>query len=464
MLTGRHGFRTGIGRAISARSVGLSADEQTIPRALAPSYSTAAIGKWHLGSQAGADPVDPDHPRASGFGFFAGLTHRLTRYYRWPRTENGVVEESRVYQTTSVVDDALDQVASLPEPWFLWVAFRAPHLPLHEPPPELLLTPLPEEPSHDELHRAMVESLDSEFGRLMDSIPPDVMARTTVAFVGDNGTHRDFITPDLGRGRSKGSVYQGGVHVPLVIRSPRTPPELRGSESEALVQSTDLFATVVELSGALPQAPDSVSLVPYLDDPRTPSLRDHAFTEEFRPNHSPTIFDRAIRDSRFKLIRHDCVISELYDLQSDPFEQHDLLAAGGPAGLSPSAHASYTALRAELELLVGCSCDEDGDGACNGEDNCIEVANPTQVDSDQDGFGDACDGDIDGSGGVSLADFLIVQQAFGKTPGDPGVTQAMDLDDSGSIGVRDITMMQNRLFRPPGPSGLPCAGHGVCTP
>jgi arylsulfatase A-like enzyme len=106
-------------------------------------------------------------------------------------------------------------------------------------------------------------------------------------FLTDNGTPAWVATPPYVEQHTKGTLYQGGIHVPLLVTGPGV--AVPGSECVGLVTTTDLFATVAELAGVdlaatLPGVTlDSVSFAPYLGDPTQPSIRTVAFSEAFRP-------------------------------------------------------------------------------------------------------------------------------------------------------------------------------------
>ncbi len=96
--------------------------------------------------------------------------------------------------------------------------------------------------------------------------------------------------------------------------------------------------------------------------------------------------------------------------------------------------------------------DGDGDGVRDSADNCIEAFNPTQVDVDGDGFGNACDADYNNDGVVGIPDFDLLRAQFGKTSGDPGFDPALDLDGNGAIGLSDFNALRGFLDQAPGPS------------
>jgi len=366
-LTGRLGFRTGVGEVGGE----LDLAELTLPELLAATHRNAAIGKWHLGGN------DADHPIDSGFAYYAGrLGGGIGDYFSWSKvtnsrggtatTQNGYT----VYGTTDAVDEALGQIAAFgANPWLLWVAFNAPHTPFHVPPSDLITLAVDDDSSNAEKYDAAVEAMDAEIGRLLAGIPTDVLADTTVIFLGDNGTPRGAVEAPFDPTRAKGTVYEGGVNVPLIVVSPRIDPADHGTESLAVVQSSDLFATIAEIAGVTSSAEDSVSLLPYLEDPAlaTTLRRPYAYAETFSPNGAGpyTSEERAIRDDRYKVVWRDGVAEEFYDLIDDPFEQDDLLASGTTA----TEDAAFDALLLAMERLhdpnvtaCGDGLDNDGDG------------------------------------------------------------------------------------------------------
>jgi len=325
MMTGRSAHRTGIGRVVLhgfTNAPGLPLGQQTLAELVDGSMTPWMLGKWHLGS-ASEGPLNPNQ---QGFGVYSGNRFNLnltnTDYYDWPKTTNGNDHVEPTYATTDTVDEAIRSIRSLPEPWLLVVSFNAAHGPLHVPPGHLHSTDVGAEPNGPEvgMMKAMVEAMDTELARLLAEVP----ANTTGLFLSDNGTDSVTTTFPFDPGHAKGTLYQGGIGIPLIVWGPRvTQP---GSECAALVQITDIFATVAEIAGVTSDAEDSVSILPYLAEPGRPSLREYTFSEWFKPNGRPPwdMHHRAVRNDRYKLIDledHE----ELYDLWLDPHEQNNLL-------------------------------------------------------------------------------------------------------------------------------------------
>ena len=358
LLTGRYPMRTGIGLAIDyvIDKNELPPESVTLPRMLPPEYSRGAVGKWHLSVQDGTNiynPADVGLPTWRGnLSIFPGFI--ADSYYSWEKVVDGQVTTSHVYNTTDIVNDSLEWVATHPEPWFLYVGFNAPHAPFHKPPQNLHTYNLPAQvqgniPVH---MKAMTEAMDTEIGRLLSSMAPQVRANTVVVFVGDNGTDKPATTAPFDPLKAKGTIYEGGVHVPLIVAGPDV---ASGRECQALVDGTDLFSTILELAGAVPPTDvDAHSFAPLLKDPAGPSARQWSYAELFDPNGfgNWTRWYRAARDARYKLHHYYNTTGlydvRFYDLQADPFETVNLYPAFGSA----EAAASFATLTGVLASLV----------------------------------------------------------------------------------------------------------------
>lgn len=364
ILTGRYSFRTGIGEPIAQwQSVpALAFDEVTLPEVFdnaAPRpVASAAIGKWHLGSLAVGDA---DHPNLQGFDWFEGTLGNLffgQRFDDYTKITNGVAQPSTEYATSEQVDDALERIAVLPQPWLLCLGFNAPHQPFHAPPATLHGYALSGDPdATPNLHyKAALEALDTELGRLLASMPPNVRANTTVFVIGDNGTPNEATTPPAIDGQNKGSLFEGGVRVPLIVAGKHVAQP--GRTSDALVHSVDLFATVADLletdfrAGVGDARPiDSLSFVELLRDAAAAPSRTDVFHERFSPNGPGPYVGRGwmLRNERWKLIRRDGQSDQFYDMQGLELE--------GPAldlgALDFEQQAAYDALVMRLAAILG---------------------------------------------------------------------------------------------------------------
>jgi len=339
---------------------GLRSDEFTLPMAFAShaelGYATAAIGKWHL-----ADTSNgwEKHPNLVGFDHFSGLLRGFPDgYFAWTKLTDGQFMPMTGYAPSDKIGDAVRWISDQGDrPWFLWLAFNLPHMPLHLPPKELWVT------DHSDLDPqadpdanpfpyfiAMMEAMDTEIGRLLGSIDPDVLSNTYIIFMGDNGTARQVVTSPFSQNHAKGGVYEGGVNVPLIVKGPGV---AQGRASDALANSTDLFATIMELATIDPDSTipdgvvtDSVSLVPYLSAPDRTSLRRWIYADVFGPDEGVLGGQYAIRGERYKLVVRNGR-EELYDLAEDRAEANNLLSGA----LDPGAQAALAELRSEVAAL-----------------------------------------------------------------------------------------------------------------
>ncbi len=349
LLTGRHGFRTGVGNVVSAAAGNsLAATETTLPKAIAShpamSIQTASFGKWHLTS--GGPVVVANAPNTiGGWPHYAGATGgAITSYTNWSKTTNGSTATSNVYATTDAVNDAVAWIqarALANQRWMAWVAFNAPHTPFHVPP--VTLHGYGTAPASNLLkYQAAVEAMDTEIGRLLMAIDT---ATTDIIFIGDNGTPGSVIRPPYTNTQAKDSLYEGGVRVPLLVRGPSV--QNPGRTSDALVHAVDVFSTVLELLEVpLPSTTlDSRSIVPMLAD-QSAGQRSRLFSEKFDQGDA-SVGGRVIRDERYKLIRLRTGNDEFYDLLLDPAESTNLLATGR-AGLTDTQRARHDRLRFNL--------------------------------------------------------------------------------------------------------------------
>lgn len=368
IITGRFAFRTGVGSVITGTtSPQLDTAEMTLPRLLrnyAPvSYATANVGKWHLHTQ--APPAQRLYPNRLGFDLYSGnFNGGIPDYYNWNRIRNGQLDTVTVYATTQTVNDAIAWLDTLDgtRPFFLWLAFNAPHKPYHKPPDSLITTSgLPGTPIHISAnpvlyYKAAIEAMDTEIGRLLDHLDQlGLRDSTNFLFIGDNGSEAD-VAQITDTTRVKGSLYEYGIHVPFFVSGPAV--SMPGRTSDALVSTTDIFATVLELSGLsnwlsfIPAAKlpvDSKSLLPVLKNDTT-RIREWIFSEQFQPTLAPKD-GKAIRNEGFKLIRFDNGNERFYHLLSDPDEQVNLLN-----GVLTTVEASnYQLLCAALDSLLGTS-------------------------------------------------------------------------------------------------------------
>jgi hypothetical protein len=200
--------------------------------------------------------------------------------------------------------------------------------------------------------KASLEALDHEIGRLFDQLQANNQwENTDIIFIGDNGNTSN--TAQIAdKNRAKGTIYQYGVHVPFIISGPSVVQP--GRVSTALVNTADLFATVLELFGYTnwnTQIPankpvDSKSILPILKN-ESSTVRPWAFTEIFKL--TPDSDDgKTMRNPVFKLLHFDDGHEEFYNLENDPEELKNLLNGT----LTALEHDNYVYLCGEMSNLL----------------------------------------------------------------------------------------------------------------
>jgi arylsulfatase A-like enzyme len=325
-------------------------------------YSTAALGKWHLANDANGGLK---HPKRVGFDHYSGSMRAggPNSYYAWSKVvDAGDPYLETNYATTDNVDDGIAWITQRQdEPWFLWAAFNAPHNPLELPPVELVSSKASlalyenanqANDSHA-IFNAMVEAMDTEIGRLLGSLDKRTRDNTYVIFMGDNGTSGAAVRPPFPNGRAKGTVFEGGARVPFIISGPGIKA---GSVNNAMTNSADIYATVLELAGidintVIPKdlILDSVSMVPLLSETKT-MTRDFNYADHFGSTRNGEADERAIRNHSYKLVQDFGNNFEgFYNLNNDPYESNNLLEST----MEPEAQENYNELLAKINRLAG---------------------------------------------------------------------------------------------------------------
>lgn len=282
LMTGRYQQRFGHENNpfydVNDHREGLPTSETLLPQYLrAAGYVTGWIGKWHLGA---APEFRPEQRGFSEtFGFLGGGHHFWNwradadfngREYNTPIERNGQPVVVTNHLTLAFgAEGAAFVRRHQAEPWFLYLAFNAPHTPLEPTPERLAQFKTITDPKRRK-YAAQVSLLDDAIGNVLEALRASGQAeRTLVFFFSDNGGP---IMTNGWNGSSnrplrggKGEVYEGGMHVPFVMCWPGT--LLAGQIYPWPVSSLDVFPTALALAGvAMPtnQVYDGVNLLPYL--------------------------------------------------------------------------------------------------------------------------------------------------------------------------------------------------------
>ena len=330
MLTGQMPRRFGIVHALQARDAGLPAGLPTLPRTLkSAGYQTMLIGKWHLGASS--------HPLNSGFDDFYGFLGPEIDYYThtsrngkvdWQR--NGKTIQENGYSTFLFADEAVSLIEEwdFGRPFFLQISFNAPHFPFAAPPE--YEARYPNLSRHAATRVAMIDALDHAIGRILETLDEQGLRQNTlVMFLSDNGADQAGRNSPF-RG-SKGSVFEGGIHVPCLVRWPQKIDA--GSICEQPVTAQDLYPTLVGATGL------SLENENELDGRnRWPSIQ---FGKE--QNRGPFLIsaaNSALYDENWKFIETESGKTMLFEIIKDPGEAHDLISEQPAIAERLQAHLS----------------------------------------------------------------------------------------------------------------------------
>lgn len=338
LLTGRYqqrfSFEKNLTRPEDANH-GIAQGEKTIgDHFQAGGYTTAAIGKWHVGT------LDKYHPNNRGFDYFYGLLEGARSYFDQKvksqkdsfrvLQRNGIVveEASQGYTTDILTDDALKFIDNNQDkPFMMYLSYNAVHTPMDAKREDLANVPRSiKDPGRRKLI-AMTASLDENVGRVTQKLDDLKLTDSTVViFLNDNGgsTHNDSDNGIL-RG-SKGSTFEGGIRVPFAMKWPgHIKPATTYNER---VIALDILPTLLNATGVsaiAKSAPlDGVDLLPYLNGEKTDRPHQSLYFK-FWSGRAHIKGDWKWGKMKVKLDGKKVLKTFLFNLKDDPSEQVNLL-------------------------------------------------------------------------------------------------------------------------------------------
>jgi arylsulfatase A-like enzyme len=304
----------------------------------AAGYATASIGKWHLtpGLKEGDEAY---YPEKHGFdlnvgGYAKGQPPSYHAPYKIPTLAEGPKGE---FLTDREATEAIKFItANKDKPFFLYLPHYAVHTPLAGKPEVIAKyqaksAKLPDLKQKNAVYAALVESVDDSLGTIRAALKDLKLAdNTIIVFTSDNGgliMRNDRATDNSPFRVGKGSAYEGGVRVPLIIHAPGSTKA--GQVEQTPAMTIDLYPTVLELAGVKPlqSLVDGISLAPLLKSGAKP---DRAELFWHYPHYHPggaTPYS-AVRSGDIRLVHfYEDGRDELYDLANDVGETKDLAAA-----------------------------------------------------------------------------------------------------------------------------------------
>lgn len=289
LLTGRYPGNAGV-RAILAghrRASGLTPEVPTIAAALKNlGYKTGISGKWHLGLK------DECRPNSNGFdefsGFLAGCVDYYSHVFYWGMADgntnpthdlwenNDEIYDNGNYMTERITEKSVDFIRRhKDEPFMLYVAYNAPHYPMHAP--EKYMKRFSHLPWDRQVMAAMISAVDDGVGEIKNELIRQGIAENTIIyFQSDNGPSRESRNwmdgrTDLYYGGTSGifkghkfSLFEGGIRIPAVLS---WPGKIKGRTEDAPHIAADVFPTVLEACGGdvSEYSLDGKSLMPLIE-------------------------------------------------------------------------------------------------------------------------------------------------------------------------------------------------------
>ncbi len=347
-ITGRHPARFGCGGTPGYRpdnpKEGLPLEETTLAEALRPrGYTSALIGKWHLGAH------ERFHPMNRGFDEFFGhvgggkrffpelLTRRDTKDAKneWESYHTWITRGVEPVRTTGYLTDefsreaaefVLRRAADPESPFFLYLAYNAPHSPFEAPAGEIAKFGHIENEKR-RTYAAMIAVMDRGIGRILDVLDENNLAGDTLIFffTDNGGPTKDQVTDNTPLRGGKSSPYEGGFRVPMAARWPGVIPA--GSTFTQPVSTMDIFATIAALNH-LPEDPgrprDGVNLMPFLTGAKQGAPHERIYLQLGAGSGF------CMREGDYKIVSVRDGETQLYNVREDAGETRDL-APSDPA-------------------------------------------------------------------------------------------------------------------------------------
>lgn len=342
LLTGRYPFRYGLQTIVipGPAGYGLATNEWLLPQALKDAgYSTAIIGKWHLGH------ADLKYwPKQRGFDYQYGpmigeldyYTHSDAGVLDWFRNNKPVHEKG--YTTQLLGNDAVKYIneQSADKPFYLYLAFNAPHTPYQAPQDYIDRYKNIEDPTR-RIYAGMVTCMDDEIGRVVAALDQKGLRdNTLIVFQSDNGGTRNAMfagqMADLSKTKlpcdnglyrdGKGTLFEGGC---LVAACANWPGHIKpGITADGMIHVVDMYRTIVDLASA---STNKCLPLDGLDVWQTISTNAPSPRTELVYNVEP--FRGAVREGDWKLIWRTLIPTsvDLYNLTDDPYETNNVAAA-----------------------------------------------------------------------------------------------------------------------------------------
>ena len=341
LMTGRYPFRYGLQTIVipGPAGYGLATNEWLLPQCLKDAgYNTAIIGKWHLGH------ADIKYwPKQRGFDYQYGAmigeldyyTHSDAGVLDWFRNNQPVHEKG--YTTQLIGDDAVKYIngQSADKPFYLYLAFNAPHTPYEAPKEYTDRYPNIADPTR-RIYAGMVSCMDDEIGKVVAALDQKgIRDNTLIVFQSDNGGTRNAMfagqMADLSKTKipcdngsyrdGKGTLFEGGCRVAACAN---WPGHIKPETVDGIIHVVDMYPTLANLAGA-----STAKCLPLDGLDVWPTISANAPSPRTEVVYNVEPFRGAVREGDWKLIWRTLIPTsvDLYNLADDPYETNNLAAA-----------------------------------------------------------------------------------------------------------------------------------------
>lgn len=329
LLTGRYQQRFGHENNTPYKhddpEAGIPTTETNLAEALVKyNYNTCAVGKWHLGDFKKFWPMQRGFKEWFGF-HGGGLDYWGSVGNKKPnsgiqRNEEIVPINELTYLTDDFTNASTDFINKQKEnPFFLYLAYNAPHAPIQATPEYLAKTDFIEDGDRS-TYAAMVVGMDEGIGKIVKTLKEKgIYENTLIFFLSDNGGHLHGASNYPFRGH-KGMLFEGGIRVPFLVSYPKV---IKGGQRfNSPISALDIFPTAIaaaEIDYTSSLKLDGVNLLPYLSSAKNEAPHDLLF---WRYSEGAGY---AVRKENMKMVysgyKQDFL---LFDLEKDPYEQNNL--------------------------------------------------------------------------------------------------------------------------------------------
>ena len=329
LITGRYqqrfGYENNPQDDTTNPGLGLPMQELLLPRILKPAgYVCGIVGKWHLGEAPNLRPTQ------RGFDEFFGFLSCCSNYFNASVLRNDTPLVEPDYLTDAFTREAVSFInRHATEPFFLFLAYNAPHTPYNIPPQSYMDRVANITDPDRRVYAAMITALDDGVGQVLQTLQTqNLLDKTLIFFLSDNGAQNGTFTRNYPLRGYKSSVWEGGIRVPFAVQwTGRLPAGVAYDQPVSALDIVPTVAAAADISLPTDRIYDGINVIPYLAreqiaSPRTLFWRWFGLGPTGPPGSQATAY--AVRNGSLKLVQQGVPNPQLYDLSIDIRESQNL--------------------------------------------------------------------------------------------------------------------------------------------